>query len=66
MQDTRAYGYSIYLMIAVPYLLLGGFGYFMYRGLRTTQRANASLTDEHHENDPGVSSDVTAEERSGT
>lgn len=27
-------------MVAVPYFLLGGFGYVIYRGLKTTYRQN--------------------------
>ena len=33
-RESEAYNQSIYLMVAMPYLLLGGFGYVIYRGLR--------------------------------
>ena len=34
MREARAYNRSIYLMVGMPYLLLGTFGYLIYRGLR--------------------------------
>jgi hypothetical protein len=36
---ARAYNHSIYLMVGMPYLLLGVVGFLVYRGLR--QRALA-------------------------
>jgi hypothetical protein len=39
----RAYNQSIYLMVAMPYLLLGGVGFLVYRGLR--QRAQLASAD---------------------
>jgi hypothetical protein len=33
MREGRAYAYSIYLMLGVPYLVLGVFGVLVYRGL---------------------------------
>lgn len=32
--ESRAYNNSIYLMVAMPYLLLGGMGLMIYRGYR--------------------------------
>ena len=40
LREAKAYNSSIYLMLAVPYLLLGGFGWFVYRGLKSTQKSN--------------------------
>ncbi len=37
LREAKAYNSSIYLMLAVPYLILGGFGWFVYRGLRANQ-----------------------------
>jgi hypothetical protein len=34
MREARAYNQSIYLMVSMPYLLLGGVGFMIYRGLR--------------------------------
>ncbi len=40
LREAKAYNSSIYLMLAVPYLLLGGFGWFVYRGLKSTQKSD--------------------------
>jgi hypothetical protein len=34
MREARAYNNSIYLMAGMPYLMLSGFSYWVYRGLR--------------------------------
>jgi hypothetical protein len=34
-----AYNYSIYLMAGMPYLLLGAFGFLVYRGRRLNSAA---------------------------
>ena len=34
MREARAYNNSIYLMVGMPYLLLGGVGYAVRRALR--------------------------------
>jgi len=39
LQEAKAYNLSIYLMLAVPYGLLGGLGWFVYRGLKANQQA---------------------------
>ena len=31
---ARAYNHSIYLMVGMPYVLLGALGFLVYRGLR--------------------------------
>jgi hypothetical protein len=33
-REARAYNQSIYLMVGMPYLLLGVFGALVYRGLK--------------------------------
>jgi hypothetical protein len=38
LQEAKAYNSSIYLMLAVPYGLLGGFGWFVYRGLKANSK----------------------------
>lgn len=38
LREARAYNYSIYFMVGMPYLLLGTVGFFIYRGLRTAQK----------------------------
>jgi hypothetical protein len=35
LQEARAYNRSIYLMVSMPYLLLGAIGFAVYRGMRT-------------------------------
>ncbi len=37
LQEAKAYNSSIYLMLAMPYALLGGFGWFVYRGLKANK-----------------------------
>ena len=39
-REGRAYNLSIYLMVGMPYLLLGTFGYLIYRGSRQKSRAD--------------------------
>jgi hypothetical protein len=33
-REARAYNNSIYLMAGMPYLMLGGVGFWVYRGIR--------------------------------
>ena len=40
-REARAYNHSIYIMVAMPYLLLGTVGLLIYRGVRTAQSRNA-------------------------
>jgi hypothetical protein len=37
LAEAKAYNWSIYLMLAMPYGLLGGFGWFVYRGLKANK-----------------------------
>lgn len=38
LREARAYNQSIYVMVAMPYLLLGGVGLLIYRGIRAAQK----------------------------
>ena len=38
MREARAYAKSIYLMAGMPYLLLSGFGVYVYRAMRAQKR----------------------------
>ena len=38
LREARAYNESIYLMVAVPYLLLGTVGFMIYRGFKAAQK----------------------------
>jgi hypothetical protein len=40
--EAAAYNNSIYLMVGMPYLLLGAFGFFVYRGLKKNRAARAA------------------------
>ena len=42
LAEAKAYNWSIYLMLVMPYGLFGGFGWFVYRGLK----ANKTPTEE--------------------
>jgi len=37
--EARAYHFSVYLMVGMPYLLLGGVGLLVYRAVRKKDRA---------------------------
>ena len=37
LAEARAYNQSIYLMVSMPYLLLGGVGFMVYRGFKKQQ-----------------------------
>ncbi len=39
MRESKAYNQSIYLMIGVPYALLGGVGFLIYRNVRAGRKA---------------------------
>ena len=41
LREAKAYNWSIYLMLAVPYGLFGGFGWFVYRGLKANRAAQS-------------------------
>jgi hypothetical protein len=34
LQEARAYNNSIYVMVSMPYLLLGTIGFLIYRGVK--------------------------------
>jgi hypothetical protein len=40
-RESRAYNDSIYLMVGMPYLLLGGVGLLIYRGYRRHAKEQA-------------------------
>jgi hypothetical protein len=42
--ESRAYNNSIYLMVAMPYLLLGGMGLMIYRGYRRQAKLTEKLS----------------------
>jgi hypothetical protein len=45
-REARAYNNSIYLMAGMPYVLLGGFTAWVYRGLRRKAVAEQKLMEE--------------------
>jgi hypothetical protein len=46
LREARAYNQSIYLMVAMPYVLFGALGFMVYRGIKTAQKnAQARLLD---------------------
>lgn len=40
LREARAYNHSIYLMVGMPYLLVSGMGFYLYRGLKQSARRN--------------------------
>ena len=38
-REAKAYNDSIYLMVGMPYLMLGAFGFYVYRGLKKNRAA---------------------------
>jgi len=38
LQEARAYNQSIYLMVAMPYGMLGAISFMVYRGYKTAQK----------------------------
>jgi len=45
MREASAYNNSIYLMVSMPYLLLGAFGFYVYRGLKKNRAAREAAGD---------------------
>lgn len=43
MREARAYNYSIYLMVSLPYLMIGGLGVAIYRNLQRKSVLDAEL-----------------------
>jgi hypothetical protein len=39
-REARAYHFSVYLMVAMPYLLLGGVGFLIWRAVKQKERAD--------------------------
>ncbi len=57
LREARAYNQSIYLMVAMPYLLLGTAGFVVYRGIKAAQkkaptRLLSEITDEDRDQPP--------------
>jgi hypothetical protein len=46
LREARAYNNSIYVMVAMPYLLLGTVGFMIYRGFRAAQKNQSRLLTE--------------------
>jgi hypothetical protein len=46
LREAKAYNASIYLMLGMPYALLGGLGFLFYRSVRVQQRGNAARRSE--------------------
>jgi hypothetical protein len=46
LREARAYNRSIYLMVAMPYLLLGTVGFLIYRGIKAAQKPPTRLLNE--------------------
>jgi hypothetical protein len=44
LREARAWNNSIYLMVGMPYLLLGAFGYMVYRGLKQKALADQMMS----------------------
>jgi hypothetical protein len=55
LREARAYNYSIYFMLPVPYLLLGLIGFRVYLGYRGARKKALAewLATEHTENTEG-------------
>ena len=54
-REGRAYNQSIYLMVGMPYLLLGIFGLLIYRGYRKGQAAKQAGGGQHLDGPGGPS-----------
>ena len=54
LREARAYNHSIYLMVGMPYLLVSGMGFYLYRGLKQSARRNASADHNGPEAPPGM------------
>jgi hypothetical protein len=50
-REAMAYNHSIYLMVSMPYLLLGGVGFWVYRGIRTKELGDQAAQP-HSESPP--------------
>ena len=60
-REARAYHFSVYLMVGMPYLLLGTVGLLIYRAVRHKDRADQAIAgllqagEEVHNPCPGPS-----------
>src|SRR5579883_702194 len=54
LREARAYNNSIYLMAGMPYLMLGGVGYWVYRGLRRHNALTSAPADPAPSPDPAA------------
>jgi hypothetical protein len=45
---SRAYNNNIYMMVSVPYVLLGAVGYMVYRQVRARAAAQQAFLDSAH------------------
>lgn len=46
MREARAYNNSIYIMVGMPYILVGGFGFAIYRHLKQRAILEAKMMKE--------------------
>jgi hypothetical protein len=44
-QEAKAYNSSVYLMVSMPYFLLGSVGYMIYRGVQKGKGSSATQVD---------------------
>lgn len=51
---SRAYNNSIYLMVSVPYVMVGAVGWMVYRQLRARAAAQKDLLDQAHSHSSGT------------
>ncbi|HEV3257994.1 MAG TPA: hypothetical protein VG013_13995 [Gemmataceae bacterium] len=42
LRESKAYNESIYFMVAMPYLILGGFGWVVYRSIKANRQKPSS------------------------
>lgn len=63
-REARAYHMSVYLMVGMPYLLLGVVGFLVYRAVKLHERKDAIPTDTSSSDLGGSSSCPSPEETS--
>jgi hypothetical protein len=44
-REAKGYNQSIYLMVATPYLLLGGVGFLIYRSVKSGRKSASAQDD---------------------
>jgi hypothetical protein len=52
LQEARAYNRSIYLMVAMPYMLLGAVGFMIYRGYKKQSHTGSSESVDRSASEP--------------